>query len=360
MFELPKFQLFEKTRAKFRRKKKQAPSRPKKPVSPKVRYWVLVLVDTAIGLLMRALTWGMIFTIAALDILAVAVTLIVSFQDDLPVWLVDFVKEYVFSTQKHVRLKLEMLNLGGIADMMRDGLKALGLLWLTVTLLTFGATVLTRYVWNRRSRKRAEAEGGRLGRKLRPGEVLVPLHDPLMLEMNDEFSRYAHLYAFYLDLRCRSAEDASRAAQSMDSLKASLGAELVKLAESEVVQVKRDTAISALSDAARLITNGGIVGVILRSSDYHRVKKPESEISKSPQPAGAKPRVKMSTSWGAKPYQQVAAAPPPETGPLSAPPVVAATAPAAEPAAPELPTIPMDPASLVANKARDMLAGLRG
>lgn len=359
MFELPQFRLFEKTRAKFRRKKRQAPSRPKKPVSPKVRYWALVLVDTAIGLLMRALTWGMILAIAALDIAAVAVTLIVSFQDDLPVWLVDFVKEHVFSSQKHVRLTLQMLNLDGIADMMRDGLKALGVLWVAVMTLTLGATMLTRYVWARRTRKKAEADG-RLGRKLKPGEVLVPLHDPLMLEMNDEFSRFAHLYAFYLDLRCRSAEDASRVAQTMDSLKASLGAELIKLAESQVVQVKRDTAISALTDAARLITHGGIVGVILRSSDYHRIKKPESEISKSPPAAGAKPKIRMSTSWGAKP--NAVAAPVPESGPLSAPPatVTAAEAPAEAAPAPEPPTIQMDPASLVANKARDMLAGLRG
>ena len=68
----------------------------------------------------------------------------------------------------------------------------------------------------------------------------------------------------------------------------------------------------------------------------------------------------MSTSWGAKP--NAAVAPVPETGPLSAPPAAVAVAEApAEPAPePELPTIQMDPASLVANKARDMLAGLRG
>jgi hypothetical protein len=40
--------------------------------------------------------------------------------------------------------------------------------------------------------------------------------------------------------------------------------------------------------------------------------------------------------------------------------VTAAEAPAETAPAPEPPTIQMDPASLVANKARDMLAGLRG
>ena len=361
MFELPKFKLFEKTRARFKRKKKQAPSRPKKPMSPKVRFWVLVLVDTAIGLLMRSLTWGLILFIAVLDIMAVGVTLIIAYQDVLPEALVDFVKEYVFSSQKHIRLTLQMLNLGGIADLMRDGLKALGFLWLTVTLLTLGATFLTRLVWNRRTRKKMEASG-KLGGKLAPGEVLIPLHDPLTLQMDDEFSRFVHLYAFYLDLRCRSPEDASRVAQTMDALKAALSQELVKLAEGRVVQVKRDDAITALSDAARLTTEGGIVGVILRTSDYHRLKKPESAIVKSADP-NAKPKMKMSTSWGTKPYQDLAAAsaadapaaPPPTSGPLApAPPEVA------EPPAEEPPKQMIDAASLVAQKARNVLDGLRG
>jgi hypothetical protein len=359
MFELPKFQLFEKTRARFRKKKKQAPSRPKKPMSPKVRYWVLVLVDTAIGLLMRSVTWGLIFTIALLDICAVAVTLIIAFQDVLPVWLVDFVKEYVFSSQKHIRLSLQMLNLDGIADLMRDGLKALGMLWIAVSLLTIGASFLTRYVWNRRTRKKAEANA-RFSGKLAPGEVLVPLHEPLTLVMDDDFSRFVHTYAFYLDLRCRSPEEASRVAMSMDSLKATLSQELVKLAESQVVQMKRDAAISALTDAARIVTNGGIVGIILRSSDYNRLKKPDSVVVPVA-PAGAKPRIKMSTTWGAKPFQEMAApAPTPATGPLSAPPAPVAQ-PAAEAAEPEKPPPgPIDAKSLVAERARDVLAGLRG
>lgn len=336
----------------------QAPSRPRPPPKPKDKHWLVKLMDVAIAILMRVVTWGLILGIAALDIFAVAFTLIIAFQDDMPVWLVDFVKEYVFASQKHIRLSLKMLNLEGIADLMRDSLKALGMLWVVLSVLTLGATVLTRYVWHRRTRKRAESEG-RIGRKLGAGEVLVPLHDPLMLEMDDEFSRFVHLYAFYLDLRCRSAEDASRVAQSMEPLKQSLGLELVKLAESQVVQVKRDTAITALSDAARAITGGGIVGVILRSSDYHRLKKPESAVAKPPS-GGAKPQIKMSTSWGAKPYQDVGAAPaaPAATGPLSTPPAPVAETPA-EPAAPEPELKPLDPTSLVASKARDMLAGLR-
>jgi hypothetical protein len=340
----------------------QAPSRPRPPPKPKEKHWSVALMDVAISLLMRLVTWGMIIGIAALDIFAVAFTLIIAFQDDMPVWLVDFVKEYVFASQKHIRLSLKMLNLEGIADLMRDSLKALGMLWVVVSVLTLGATVLTRYVWHRRTRKRADSEGGRLGRKLGAGEVLVPLHDPLMLEMDDEFSRFVHLYAFYLDLRCRSADDASRVAQSMDALKQSLGMELVKLAESQVVQVKRDAAINALSDAARAITGGGIVGVILRSSDYHRLKKPESAIAKAPAGGGGgKPKMKLSTSWGAKPYQDVGAAPatPAATGPLSTPPAPAAEAPA-EAAAPAPELKPLDPQSLVAAKARDVLAGLRG
>lgn len=362
MFELPKFKLFEKTRARFKRKKKQAPSRPKKPMSPKVRFWVLVLVDTAIGLLMRSLTWGLIFFIAVLDIMAVLVTLIIAYQDVLPEALVDFVKEYVFSSQKHIRLTLQMLNLGGIADMMRDGLKALGFLWLTVTLLTLGATFLTRYIWNRKTRKKMEANE-RLGGKLAPGEVLIPLHDPLTLQMDDEFSRFVHLYAFYLDLRCRSPEDASRVAQTMDALKAALSQELVKLAEGRVVQVKRDDAITALSDAARLTTQGGIVGVILRTSDYHRLRKPESAIVKPTDP-NAKPKMKMSTSWGAKPYQDLAAISSAE--PAAAPPAAPAPAPvpasaeADAPPAEEPPKPAVDAASLVAAKARNVLDGLRG
>lgn len=363
MFELPKFRLFEKTRARFKRKKKQAPSRPKKPVSPKVRYWVLVLVDTAIGMLMRALTWGMILTIALLDIIAVGVTLVIAFQDDLPDYIVDFVKEHVFSSQKHIRLRLQMLNLDGIADLMRDGLKALGFLWLAVTLLTLAATVLTRYIWNRKTRKKMEANA-KLGGKLAPGEVLIPLHDPLTLQMDDEFSRFVHLYAFYLDLRCRSPEDASRVAQTMDALKAALSQELVKLAEGRVVQVKRDDAITALSDAARLTTQGGIVGVILRTSDYHRLKKPESAIVKPADP-NAKPKMKMSTSWGAKPYQDLAAvtaAEPPAAPAAAAPAPAPAPAPAeaAAPPAEEAPKPAVDAASLVAAKARNVLDGLRG
>ncbi len=361
MFELPKFKLFEKTRARFKRKKKQAPSRPKKPVSPKVRYWVLVLVDTAIGLLMRSLTWGLILFIGVIDIVAVGVTLIIAYQDVLPEPIVDFVKEYVFSSQKHIRLTLQMLNLGGIADLMRDGLKALGFLWLTVTLLTLGATFLTRYVWNRKTRKRMEASS-KLGGKLAPGEVLIPLHDPLTLKMDDEFSRFVHLYAFYLDLRCRSPEDASRVAQTMDALKAALSQELIKLAEGRVVQVKRDDAITALSDAARLTTQGGIAGVILRTSDYHRLKKPDSAIVKSPDP-NAKPKMKMSTSWGTRPYQDLAdasaadtpTAPPPTSGPLAPAPTEVAQPPAEEP-----PKQVIDAASLVAQKARNVLDGLRG
>ncbi len=340
----------------------QAPSRPRPPPKPKEKHWSVAMMDVAISVLMRVVTWGMIIGIAALDIFAVAFTLIIAFQDDMPVWLVDFVKEYVFASQKHIRLSLKMLNLEGIADLMRDSLKALGMLWVVVSVLTLGATVLTRYVWHRRTRKRADSDGGRLGRRLGAGEVLVPLHDPLMLEMDDEFSRYVHLYAFYLDLRCRSAEDASRVAQSMESLKMSLGGELVKLAESQVVQVKRDAAINALSDAARAVTGGGIVGVILRSSDYHRLKKPESAMAKpaAGDGAGGKPKIKLSTSWGAKPYQDVAAAAPAATGPLSAPPAAPAE-PAAEAAAPaEEAQKPLDPQSLVAAKARDVLAGLRG
>ena len=342
--------------------KQQAPSRPRPPPKPKEKHWSVAMMDVAISLLMRVVTWGMIIGIAALDIFAVAFTLIIAFQDDMPVWLVDFVKEYVFASQKHIRLSLKMLNLEGIADLMRDSLKALGMLWIVVSVLTLGATVLTRYVWHRRTRKRADSEGGRLGRKLGAGEVLVPLHDPLMLEMDDEFSRYVHLYAFYLDLRCRSADDASRVAQSMESLKMSLGGELVKLAESQVVQVKRDAASNALSDAARAVTGGGIVGVILRSSDYHRLKKPESAIAKAQanRDGSTKPKMKLSTSWGAKPYQDVAASPPSATGPLSTPPPAPTETPeeAAAPA-PEPPK-PLDPQSLVAAKARDVLAGLRG
>lgn len=358
MFELPKFRLFEKTRARLKRKKKAAPSRPKKPVSPKVRYWALVLVDTAIGLLMRAVTWGLIAAIAVLDIVAVGVTLIVAFQDVLPVALVDFVREYVFSSQKHVRVTLQMLNLGGIADLMRDGLRALGMLWISVSVLTLGATVLTRYVWARRTQKKIDANAEMAG-KLAPGEVLVPLHDPLMLVMDDEFSRFAHAYAFYLDLRCRSAEDASSVAMTMESLKATLSAKLITLAESQVVQVKRDAAIAALTDAARAVTGGGIIGVILRSSDYQRVRKSESAVVEAP--PGAKPRMKMSTSWGP---QSAASAVAPATGPLSTPPVAVAAAPAEavvhEPAVPEAPMMKLDPASLVAARARDVLAGLRG
>ena len=365
MFELPKFRLFEKATARFKRKKKMAPSRPKKPMSPKVRFWVLVLVDASIGLLMRALTWGMIAFIAVLDIAAVLVTLIIAYQDVLPEALVDFVKEHVFSSQKHIRLTLQMLNLGGIADMMRDGLKALGFLWLTVTLLTLGATFLTKYIWNRRTRKKMEANAG-LSVKLAPGEVLIPLQDPLTLTMDDDFSRFVHLYAFYLDLRCRSPEDASMVAQSMNELKAALSQELVKLAEGRVVQVKRDDAIIALSDAARLITHGGIVGVILRTSDYQRLKKPESAILKPTDP-NAKPKMKMSTSWGTKPYQELVAASAVVSGaaaapPGAAPPAAAPEAPAAADTPPaEEPPKPMaDKNSLVAEKARNVLDGLRG
>ena len=362
MFELPQFKLFEKTRARFKRKKKQAPSRPKKPMSPKVRFWVLVLVDASIGVLMRALTWGMIAFIAVIDILAVLVTLIIAYQDVLPEALVDFVKVHVFSSQKHIRLTLQMLNLDGIADMMRDGLKALGFLWLTVTFLTFGATVLTRYIWNRRTRKKMEANA-KLEGKPAPGEILIPLHDPLTLQMDDEFSRFVHLYAFYLDLRCRSPEDASRVAQTMDALKTALSQELVKLAEGRVIQVKREDATTALSDAARQVTSGGIVGVILRTSDYHRLRKPESAIVK-PADSNAKPKMKMSTSWGAKPYQDLAAISAAE--PAAAPPAAAAPAPAPAPAeaaeAPvEEPPKPLaDAASMVAAKARNVLDGLRG
>lgn len=340
-----------------------APSRPRPPPKPKEKHWSVAIMDVAIAFLMRAVTWGLIIGIAALDIFAVAFTLIIAFQDDMPIWLVDFVKEYVFASQKHIRLSLKMLNLEGIADLMRDSLKALGMLWVVVSVLTLGATVMTRYVWHRRTQKRASSDGGRLGRRLGAGEVLVPLHDPLMLEMDDEFSRFVHLYAFYLDLRCRSADDASRVAQTMESLKVSLGAELVKLAQSQVVQVKRDAAITALSDAARAITGGGIVGVILRSSDYHRLKKPESAIAKAQaNPDGTKPKMKLSTSWGAKPYQDVAAAPAAATGPLSAPPPAPSEEPAegTAPAPAAEPLKPLDPQSLVASKARDVLAGLRG
>jgi hypothetical protein len=360
MFELPKIRLFEKTRKRFRRKKKMAPSRPKKPVSPKVRYWLLVMVDTAIALLMRAITWGMIFTIAVLDIVAVFTILVVAFQDDLPTFVVDFVREYVFGAPQHKKLSLNMIDLDGIADMMRDGLKALGVLWITVSALTLGATVLTRYVWQRRTRKKLEAQAKTAG-KLMPGEILVPLHDPLMLQMDDEFSRYVHLYAFYLDLRCRTAEDASNVARAMESLKAGLSAELVKMAEGQVVQVKRDDAITALSEAARAISGGGVVGVILRSSDYHRLKKPDSAVVATPPAGGARPKVKLTTSWGAKAYQDVAAAQPAEAPADQAP--AAAWLPAADaPAAPaeSPPPQPVDPKSLVAERARDVLAGLRG
>ncbi len=330
-------------------------------MSPKVRFWVLVLVDASIGILMRVVTWGLIFFIAVLDLTAVGVTLIIAYQDVLPEALVDFVKTYVFSSQKHIRLTLQMLNLGGIADLMRDGLKALGFLWLTVTLLTLGATFLTRYIWNRKTRKKIEANE-KLSGRLAPGEVLIPLHDPLTLQMDDEFSRFIHLYAFYLDLRCRSPEDASRVAQTMDALKAALSQELVKLAEGRVIQVKRDDAITALSDAARLTTQGGIVGVILRTSDYHRLRKPESAVVKPADPS-AKPKIRMSTSWGTKPYQDVAAAAVAE--PPAAPPPVPATGPLAEAPMPadaaEAPAKPaVDAASLVAAKARNVLDGLRG
>ncbi|MBM3547427.1 MAG: hypothetical protein FJX54_10765, partial [Alphaproteobacteria bacterium] len=298
MFELPKFQLFEKTRAKFRKKKKMAPSRPKKPVAPAVRYWLLVAIDAAIGLLMRSITWGLIVAIGLLDLFAVFVTLVVAYQDALPTFIVDFVKEYVFSTQKHMRLTLQMLNLDGIADLMRDGLKALGMLWVAVMALTFGATLLTRYVWIRRTQKKLEKDA-RLSGKLAPGEVLVPLHDPLVLEMNDDFSRFKHVYSFYLDLRCRSADDASRVAMAMDGLKAALSAELIGLAQSQVVQLKRDAAINALTQAAQSVTGGSVAGVVMRSSDYNRIRKPESAVLPPP-PPGTKPQVKMSTSWGGR------------------------------------------------------------
>jgi hypothetical protein len=288
------------------------------------------------------------------------VTLVVAYQDTLPSFVVDFVKEYVFSSQKHVRLTLQMLHLDSIADLMRDGLKALGMLWVAVMTLTSGVTLLTRYIWIRRTQKKLEANS-LLSGKLAPGEVLVPLHDPLVLEMNDDFSRFKHVYAFYLDLRCRSADDASRVALAMDGLKAALSAELIGLAENQVVQLKRDSAINALTDEARSVTSGGIVGVVLRSSDYNRIRKPESAVLPPP-PPGTKPKVKMSTSWGGR---SASGAPVPASGPLSAPPVPAAAAaaeatPSAEPVAEAAALAPLDPASLVAAKARDVLAGLRG
>jgi preprotein translocase subunit YajC len=364
MFELPKFRLFEKTRARFKPKKRMAPSRPKPKAPPRVRYWLLAFLDISIALLVRAVTWGLIIFIAGLDLLAVAVTLIISFQDSLPTFLVDFVKEYVFSTQKHIRLRLELLNLGGIADLMRDGLKALGLLWLVVTLLTLGATFLTRYIWQRRTRKKTEADA-KLGGKLAPGEVLVPLHDPLMLEMDDEFSRFVHRYAFYLDLRCRSAEDATRAVQAMDTLKATLSTELVTLAEGRMVQVRREEAISALSKAANRVTTGGVVGIILRTSDYHRLRKPESAVTPAAAGSGP-PKVKMSTSWGPKPYQEIVAAGPEvaaDAGPTSAPAEASQVHAEAMSDAPGGPpqTAEAGPAPAIATqKVRDVLAGLRG
>jgi len=145
----------------------------------------------------------------------------------------------------------------------------------------------------------------------------------------------------------------------MEGLKASLSAELIALAESQVVQLKRDAAINALTDAARTATAGGVVGVVLRSSDYNRVRKPESAVLPPP-PPGTKTKVKMSTSWGAR---SSAGTPLPTSGPLSAPPAPAAAeaADTAEPVVAETPSLaPLDPTSLIAGKARDVLAGLRG
>lgn len=326
----------------------------------KPKHWVLGLIDIAIKVLVRAITWGVIFAIGAIDLLAMGVTLVVAFQDHLPPAIVDFVNEYIFQGQKHGRLSLAMIDLGAIADLMRSGLKALGVLWIVMVVVMFGATFLSRYAWKRRTRKAAEA-GGASAAALAPGEILVPLHDPLMLQMDDDFSRFVHVYAFYLDLRCRSADDASAIARTMENLKAALSAELVKMAEGRVVQVKRDDAMSALSDAARAVTNGGIVGVILRTSDYHRLRKPESAIKKAPEGAEIKPKLKMSTSWGAKPYQDIAAGNA-AAAQASAPAAEAAAAPAqqAAPVEETPPPPPVDAASLVADKARDVLAGLRG
>src|SRR6185436_19560259 len=116
----------------------------------------------------------------------------------------------------------------------------------------------------------------------------------------------------------------------------------------------------------RLVSGGGIVGVILRTSDYHRLRKPESAMATTP-PAGGKPKVKMSTSWGAKPYQEVAAAaspiaaPPPPAGTETASPAAAMPADLAELGAPEsAKPKPADANSMVAERAKNVLDGLRG
>ena len=73
--------------------------------------------------------------------------------------------------------------------------------------------------------------------------------------------------------------------------------------------------------------------------------------------------MKMSTSWGTRPYQDLAdasaadtpTAPPPTSGPLAPAPTEVAQPPAEEP-----PKQVIDAASLVAQKARNVLDGLRG
>jgi len=347
-------------------------TKPKESKTAHLKRQALGWIDRVILVLMRVLIWSVLIGIIAIDIAAVLVTLVVIFQDDLPLFVVDFVRDILLAGQSRARLTLQMVNLDGLADMARDGLKALALLWVGVTALTLGATWLAHTAWQRKYKKATPTKGK--GAAASSSEVIMPLMDPLLLEMDDEFSRYIHRYSFNLDLRCRTPQDAAGVNAWIDALKTTLSNELVSLAKGSIVQVRREEAIAALSAAAQSVSGGAIVGVILRGSDYIRLNKPPSAAPAEAPPAGQKARVKMSTSWGAKAHSDIGA--PPASGPLSAPPAPsAATEGAGDGAAragggsaageaaeepPPAPPAPRPIAGIDTEQARNLLAGIRG
>jgi hypothetical protein len=347
-------------------------TKPKESKTAHLKRQALGWIDRIILILMRVLIWAVLIGIIAIDIAAVLVTLVVIFQDDLPPFIVDFVRDILLAGQRGARLSLQMVNLDGLAEMARDGLKALALLWVGVTALTVGATWLAHTAWQRKYKK-ATPTKGKGGALSSPSEVIMPLTDPLLLEMNDEFSRYIHRYSFNLDLRCRTPQDAAGVNAWIDALKTTLSNELVRLAKGSIVQVRREEAIAALSEAAQSVSGGAIVGVILRGSDYIRLNKPASAVPTEAPPEGQKARVKMSTSWGAKAHSDLSAgaaivAAAQAEGPMAVPPM--GVTPAAGSAggagnadsedAPTAPAGPRPIGGIGTETARDLLAGIRG